>query len=94
MRRKTVEVSERTIRYYNRSINKNNKNYIELFKLHNNLRKQLKNMTDNALYYSHYNNYYYSQYTTLLNQSNSIIKTDKDEALLKEKEEDFYSFHL
>jgi hypothetical protein len=67
MKRKTVEISERTMRYYNRSISKNNKDYIRVFKLHNNLRKQLKDMTKYAQYYCNYNNYYYTQYTTLLN---------------------------
>ena len=81
MKRKTVEVSERTMRYYNRSINKNNKDYIQLFKLHNNLRKQLKAMTDSAHFFYNYNNYYYTQYTTLLNnldKHNIKIEQERD----------------
>ena len=90
MRRKTVEVSERTMRYYNRSINKNNKDYIRLFKLHNNLRKQLKAMTDSAYFFSNYNNYYYTQYTTLLNnldkQNIKMEQKQKEEEQEQERE--------
>jgi hypothetical protein len=70
MKRKSVEVSDRTMRYLNRSIKKNDKHYIELFKVQNNLRKQLKNVTDYAYYCSSSSNYYYYQYTTLLNTVN------------------------
>ena len=83
MKSKKVEISERTMRYYNRSITKSNKTYIDLFKLHNKLRKQLKNMTENAYYFSNYNNYYYAQYNTLLhkyneNESNKEVTNENE----------------
>jgi hypothetical protein len=79
MKRKSVEVSDRTMRYLNRTIKKNDKNYVELFRVHNDLRKQLKNMREYAIYCSDCSNYYYSKYDTLYK---TVDNTDNTKAAI------------